>query len=65
MENKKHKVFFREKSTKRLLRTFEYPSGKILGKFFWEKIKQEELTKLLRARDLAVEDVIGSEIIEQ
>jgi hypothetical protein len=45
-------VIYTEKSTGKLLKRFDYPANKIPGKFFWEKMKLEELTKLLKARDM-------------
>jgi hypothetical protein len=35
--------------------------SKVPARYFWEKMKQAELTKLLRSRDLSVEDVIMSD----
>ncbi len=57
------KVVYKEKRTGKVLKTYTYPNDKLHSKFFWEKMKLEELSKLLKARDLAVEDVIMSESV--
>jgi hypothetical protein len=50
-------VIFTKKGTGLVLKRFDYPTDKIPNKYYWEKIKQEELTKLLRARDLEPHEV--------
>lgn len=57
------KVVFKDKKTGKVLKTFTYPDEKLLGKFFWEKIKLEELSKLLKTRDMSEYDVIMSESV--
>ena len=58
-----HTLVIKARKTGKVLKRFEYPSKKIIGKFFWEKIKQEEVTKYLKAHDMVAEDVILSEKI--
>lgn len=43
-----YKVSFFERETGKLLKHFEYPVARVQNKYFWEKIKQEELQKLTK-----------------
>lgn len=57
-----YSVLFLDKKTRGVLRKFDYPASKIRSKFFWEKMKAEELDKLTRSRMIEREDVIVSDI---
>lgn len=54
-------VIYKDKATKRVLKRFDYPKDKIKSKFFWEKIKLEELARLTKGRMIDPEDVIMSD----
>jgi hypothetical protein len=47
-----YSVLFLDSKTKKVLRKFDYPAAKIRSRFFWEKMKAEELSKLTRSRML-------------
>lgn len=63
MKQPTHTLVIKSKKNRSVLKRFEYPSRLIPNKFYWEKIKEEELTKLLKSRDLSVNDVIMAEEI--
>lgn len=57
-----YSVLFLDKSTKQTLKRFDYPASKIISKFFWEKMKAQELDKLTRSRMIDSQDVIVRDV---
>jgi hypothetical protein len=47
-----YSVFFSDRTSGKLLKRFDIPATQVHSRFLWEKIKAEELKKLLRSRDL-------------
>lgn len=60
-----YSVLFLDRKTRKLLRRFDYPKNKLISKFFWEKMKAEELQKLTKSRMLELQDVIVQDITAQ
>ena len=50
-------VVFTNSRTQQVLRRFDYPAHALPNKFYWEKVKAEELSKLLKKLDLTEKDV--------
>jgi hypothetical protein len=59
--NKNKVVVYTDKVSGKVLKTFTYPIAKGLTRFFWEKLKQEQLKKLCRHRDIEEGSVIVTE----
>ncbi len=64
MDKLYYTVIFKDKVTKKILKKFDYPASKIRSKFFWEKMKLEELQKLTKSRMIDSEDIIMSDITD-
>lgn len=57
-----YSVLFLDRKTRKILKKFDYPASKVISKFFWEKLKAQELDKLTRSRMLEGQDVIVQDI---
>ena len=57
-----YSVLFLDRKTRKLLKKFDYPVDKIRSRFFWEKMKMQELAKLTKSHMLENEDVIVQDV---
>ena len=53
-----YSVLFLDRKTRKVLRKFDYPAKEIPNKFFWEKIKAEQLNFVTKRHDMLAQDVI-------